>query len=124
MFIESLKYGLHLATPDNLRVQQRLMLHIIYLHIFNPTSPPSALFISLLQQNYVTVCSLFSHIICNNLHLHIPTAVMATKGKQEIQGGSGEGRAGHARTGKKPAEATRVNLWLFWLLTAKGVCLI
>lgn len=121
MFIESLKYGLHLATPDNLCVQQRLMLHIIYLHIFNPTPPPSALFISLLLR---TVCSLFSHIICNNLHLHIPTAVMATKGKQEIQGGSGEGRAGHARMGKKPAEANRVNLWLFWLLTAKGVCLI
>lgn len=91
---------------------------------FQPHTTPFRTVYLFVTAELRTVCSLFSHIICNNLHLHIPTAVMATKGKQEIQGGSGEGRAGHARTGKKPAEANRVNLWLFWLLTAKGVCLI
>lgn len=69
MFIESLKYGLHLH--GNLCVHQLLMLHIIYMHIF--TLLPTAFRTVYLFVTAVN-CSLFSHIICNNLHLHIPTA--------------------------------------------------
>lgn len=49
-----------------------------------------------------TVCSLFSHIICNNLHLHIPTAVMATE--RETGETRGEGRAREGRNQLKLPE--------------------
>lgn len=71
MFIESLKYGLHLH--GNLCVHQLLMLHIIYMHIFAllQPRPPSTTFRTVYLFVTAVNCSLFSHIICNNLHLHI-----------------------------------------------------
>lgn len=86
MFIESLKYGLHLH--GNLCVHQLLMLHIIYMHIF--TLLPTAFRTVYLFVTAVN-CSLFSHIICNNLHLHIPTAARHATNAEGRQRAKGNG---------------------------------
>lgn len=84
MFIESLKYGLHLQQRQSVRATALNAAYYLFAY-FHPMPHTTPLPHCLSPCYSRTVCSLFSHIICNNLHLHIPTAVMATT-KRETEG--------------------------------------
>lgn len=114
MFIESLKYGLHLH--GNLCVHQLLMLHIIYMHISPFSSPaplpPSALFISLLQQ-WTAVCFLilFAIIYICIFQLQQCCHTPCHKSRRECEGRKGaKGNGAVPRHGLANAKGKKLKL--------------
>lgn len=93
MFIESLKYGLHLATPDNLCVQQRILFICIFstLYPLLHTTPFCTVYLFVTAELQSAVCFLILFAIIYICIFQLQS--WQPKGKQEKRGErEGQGR--------------------------------